>query len=373
MNKDPKWNKAQSLGLSPAFAVDTGVSTGNVNKYCFVLDQPVDSLRFATGGRANPSSTTTGICGTHTMKVTFPDGTVGTAGPNADNTLQYPSGVFPAGEYQIDFEQVTPCPGASDSLFLFHVKYGLPLAEQCAPPVPGGPTPSPSPSPGPSTPSAPVTGSLFGKDCNPLVLNNVYARAEAFVARDLAYSRQTIRHPDSSILVSCFPQYAKVVSKRSGDVFSGNFRDPLGDVIGDTMGALGINFVDSYLFDIPAFAAAVPLLRQFLGKDVLIGGDPDPGSFCQVPDLLWAQATTNGTIRDKLRYISFRELLNKEYAGLGDIAQENLDEDELIMFAVPQTEADLDALKPQLAPVVDYYGAYSLEEVLYRAGIPVTP
>lgn len=213
--------------------------------------------------------------------------------------------------------------------------------------------------------AAPV--SLFKKDCNPLVLNNVIARAEALVARDVAYSRQTIRHPDSGVLVSCLAQYAKVASKRGGDIFSGNYRDPLSDVIGDTMGALGLNFVDSYLFDIPAFAAAIPIIKQFLGKDVLVGGDADPGSYCQIPDLLWHQATQNGTIRDKLRYISFRELLNKEYDGLGDIAVRNLDKDELIMFAVPQTEEDLDGIR---LGVPDYSGAYTLQDAIDRTGVP---
>lgn len=220
----------------------------------------------------------------------------------------------------------------------------------------------------PALPPIPLPSiqSLLRPDCNPIVLDAAYARAEALVVRDIAISRQTIRHPDSSVLGSCFSQAAKVVAKRSGDIFSGNFQVEAGDIFGESLTALGMNFVDSILFDIAGYFSSIPLLSGFLGTDFLIGGGPDPVFACDVPDQLWYAATSNGIIRAELRYAPFREILTGAPAGYGPIALENLNEDILMLNAVDPAETALDDLR---IGVPSYFGIFTFQGALSATGL----
>jgi hypothetical protein len=67
--------------------------------------------------------------------------------------------------------------------------------------------------------------------CDPKVIKAQQARAQAKVCADVAITNEMIDQPDSVLALTCFNKSASVAANKGGDIFSGNFKDDLADII----------------------------------------------------------------------------------------------------------------------------------------------
>lgn len=237
-----------------------------------------------------------------------------------------------------------------------------------------GPKPPPPPPPPPAFPPSPpgvppvipdpTRPSAIYPGCDPTAWEAMSARSRAYGLRDIAWTRQMIPQPESTMFSTCFPQAAKIAAKRGANIFSGDFLDDVNNVIGTEVSIMALNMIDTILWRLPFLADALEYLSDLPFVGILIGGEADPVYECDLMRTLWEEGTMNG-VDSYVSYFDFDDLMSGSPSGLGDVGLENIKRRTDVLDWVITKEDIL--MNSRAAPI--FTSPMTLEDVIKQSGL----